>query len=289
MSRASRVACLLVGAAVVLGAPAAVCRSRRGQQRRAVQGPRLHGPGGRHRAASPAIKALRELGQRAAFRGRGDDDPGSSRSRTLRIPRGRLPEHLRRRARPTPSRPRSRSTTATAAASSASARRSRPSRLAVPDRRPRHPGRGPPGVQPARSRSPTACTPRRRTCRSTGPHRRAGTTSRPTSAASQPRAGHGRRGSTSGRAALGRPAHRHHRRHDGLRPPVTWCKDYQGGRSFYTALGTTAAAASPTPTCAPTSPARSVGGRRVRPGLQRLRRDRAGQLPADGGQRARRT
>ena len=40
--------------------------------------------------------------------------------------------------------------------------------------------------------------------------------------------------------------------------PVSFCKDYQGGRSFYTALGNTPASFS-TPTCARTSRARSAG------------------------------
>ena len=40
--------------------------------------------------------------------------------------------------------------------------------------------------------------------------------------------------------------------------PITWCKDYQGGRSFYTGLGDTPAS-SPRPTCGRTSAVRSSG------------------------------
>ncbi|GAA2217060.1 hypothetical protein GCM10010429_47720 [Micromonospora olivasterospora] len=44
----------------------------------------------------------------------------------------------------------------------------------------------------------------------------------------------------------------------GFDHPVTWCKDYQGGRSFYTGLGATRRA-SAAPTCGPTWAARSSG------------------------------
>ena len=62
--------------------------------------------------------------------------------------------------------------------------------------------------------------------------------------------------------------------------PVSWCKDYQGGRSFYTSLGNTAAAYDAVADDPPQGRDRLGRGRR-RPGVQRLRRHRAGQLRAD--------
>ena len=61
--------------------------------------------------------------------------------------------------------------------------------------------------------------------------------------------------------------------------PVLWCKDYEGGRSFYTGLGHTRRRSPRQPPQAPRG-RDQVGRRPVRPGLQRLRRDRARQLPA---------
>ena len=55
------------------------------------------------------------------------------------------------------------------------------------------------------------------------------------------RARDGRRGPVRPAAAR-RDAERHRGRHDGRHHPVSFCKDYQGGRSFYTALGNTEAA-----------------------------------------------
>ena len=109
-----------------------------------------------------------------------------------------------------------------------------------------------------RSRSPTAATPRAaRPCRST--------TSAPTAGTTSPSNVRGVShviatvdentyigGNTM---ALDTPRTNDH--------PIIWCKDYQGGRSFYTALGNTAAA-SPTPTSASTSAAPS-SGRPARP------------------------
>ena len=63
--------------------------------------------------------------------------------------------------------------------------------------------------------------------------------------------------------------------------PVLWCKDYKGGRSFYSALGNTAASLRREPTSAHAQGRDQLDGRRGRPGHQRLRRDRAGELPAD--------
>ena len=45
----------------------------------------------------------------------------------------------------------------------------------------------------------------------------------------------------------------------GVDHPVSWCKDFQGGRSFYTALGNTARRASTSRRSGPTSAARSAG------------------------------
>ena len=101
-------------------------------------------------------------------------------------------------------------------------------RLAVPHRCARRPrGRRAVGRSAGRrSRSPTAATRRASRCRSTGAHATGGTTSRPTCAASRTCW----RRSMRARTAAARWAVDH---------PITWCKDYQGGRSFYTGLGDT--------------------------------------------------
>ena len=68
--------------------------------------------------------------------------------------------------------------------------------------------------------------------------------------------------------------------------PVSWCKDYKGGRSFYTARRQHRRRASPTPTSGSTSTgAIDWAAGQCRPGLQRLRRDRARELPAGQDQR----
>ena len=92
----------------------------------------------------------------------------------------------------------------------------------------------------------------------------------------QPRAGHGRGEALhSFRAARWAPWADH---------PVAWCKDYRGGRSFYTSGSTSAIG---TETASPTtSPARWSGRPACRQRLQRLRRDGARQLRADQDQRA---
>ena len=68
--------------------------------------------------------------------------------------------------------------------------------------------------------------------------------------------------------------------------PVVWCKDYKGGRSFYTAGGNTVGsfdeAAFRDHLEGAIDWTAGVAERR----LQRLRRDRARELPADQGQRA---
>ena len=67
--------------------------------------------------------------------------------------------------------------------------------------------------------------------------------------------------------------------------PISFCKDYQGGRSFYTGLGNTAGSYRREPDDAPQG-RDQLGRGPERPGLQRLRRDRAQELPAGQGQRA---
>ena len=74
----------------------------------------------------------------------------------------------------------------------------------------------------------------------------------------------------------------------GANHPVSFCKDYQGGRSFYTGLGNTVASYDAEPDDAPQG-RDQLGRGSERPGVQRLRRDRDQELPADQGQRGRRT
>ncbi len=62
--------------------------------------------------------------------------------------------------------------------------------------------------------------------------------------------------------------------------PVAWCKDYEGGRAFYTNVGASGDLERRGGAQAPGGRDR-VDRRRGRPGLQRLRRDRARELPAD--------
>ena len=63
--------------------------------------------------------------------------------------------------------------------------------------------------------------------------------------------------------------------------PVSWCKDWQGGRSFYTALGNTAASFDEPELRTHLGGAITWAAGQLRPGLQRLRRDGPRQLPAD--------
>ncbi len=67
--------------------------------------------------------------------------------------------------------------------------------------------------------------------------------------------------------------------------PVTWCKDYKGGRSYYTNHGATDAAWSNANLVKELVGAIAWASGAVRPGLQRLRRDRARELRADQDQR----
>ena len=62
--------------------------------------------------------------------------------------------------------------------------------------------------------------------------------------------------------------------------PVTWCKDYQGGRSYYTNHGASAAAWNDANLAKEVLGAIEWAAGRIRPGLQRLRCDRPRQLPA---------
>ena len=141
--------------------------------------------------------------------------------------------------------------------------------LAVHERPPRHPcRRAGPTRSTRRSRSPTACTSPARACRSTGPATTAGTTSPATSAASR----------TSSRRSTRTPT-RAGRTASITRSP--------GARTTRAAAASTRAAAVPTRTFgdgrlppAPRGRAR-LDRRQGRQGLQRLRRDRARELPAD--------
>ena len=116
----------------------------------------------------------------------------------------------------------------------------------------------------------------RRTCPSTGPGPTLGTTSAPTFGR-HPRAGHRRRASL--RPSADGPTLT---RSPGARwAPTTrssWCKDFQGGRSFYTARHVVAELRRRE---APALwSARSAGRPAGRPDLQRLRCDRPVELPA---------
>ena len=148
-------------------------------------------------------------------------------------------------------------------------------RLGVPDRRPRH------ALARARSRRRAGHRQGRRPrarrqqepARVLAARRTSGTTSPPTSAAAR----------TCSRPSTRRPTPAATM---GFDHPIAWCKDFRGGRSFYTAGGHTAAAYGEPAFRAPPGRRHRVGGRRGRPGLQRLRRDRARQLRADEDQRA---
>ena len=72
----------------------------------------------------------------------------------------------------------------------------------------------------------------------------------------------------------------------GFDHPVAWCKDFRGGRSFYTARRPHRRRLRRARLPPPPGRRHRVGGRRGRPGLQRLRRHRARQLRADQDQRA---
>ena len=68
--------------------------------------------------------------------------------------------------------------------------------------------------------------------------------------------------------------------------PVVWCKDYKGGRSFYTALGNTAGSFDESAFRSQLEGAIDWTAGVADTRLQRLRRDRARELPADQDQRA---
>ena len=70
----------------------------------------------------------------------------------------------------------------------------------------------------------------------------------------------------------------------GANHPISFCKDYLGGRSFYTGLGNTPASFDADLDDAPEGRDR-VGRGPVEPDLQRLRRDGARELPGDQGLR----
>ena len=71
--------------------------------------------------------------------------------------------------------------------------------------------------------------------------------------------------------------------------PVSWCKDYQGGRSFYTGARQHRRRRSTRRLDDAPQGRDQLGRGHERPGLQRLRRDRARELPAGQGHARRRT
>ena len=157
--------------------------------------------------------------------------------------------------------------------------------VAVPDRHPRHALLGPrPRRSRRRSRSPTASTTRPRPSRSTG----SAPTTSTTSTANVRGVSHvlddGRRGAVRP-AAAGQDARRHRGRHDGRRPPDGVVQGLPGRALVLHRARQHGGGLRRRPHDAPQGRDR-LGRRRGRPGLQRLRRDRAAQLPADQDQRA---
>ena len=142
--------------------------------------------------------------------------------------------------------------------------------MGLPDRAPRAPApTAPPWPRRARrSRSPTAGTRPARRCRSTGRAATASTTSRTTSAGARARARHGRREDL------------HRRDDDGAgRPPRRVVQGLSGRPFLLHQRRRQRRLRGPRRARAPRRRA-AVDRRRGRPGVQRLRRDRAGQLPA---------
>ena len=135
-----------------------------------------------------------------------------------------------------------------------------------------------------RSRSPTASTTRRRTCPSTGTGPTPGTTSRPTSAASR---------TCSPRSSRIRSARSRRARCSTGSPAARWAPTTRSPGARTTRAAARSTPRSATPRRASTRPTFQthldgrdrLGGRRGRPGLQRLRRDRARELPAGQDQR----
>ena len=219
---------------------------------------------------------------------RGTDQRPVHRDEPRQVPRGHVPEHRRATCSTTRSRPRSRATSTTAAASSASAPRSRPS--------------------PAGSSTPTSSATRAsgRTDVQTGTVKVAdrvhdATKNLPeywnrtdawynftrTSAASRTCS----RRSSRIRSARSRraSARRDRRRHDGRRPSGRLVQGLQGRPLvLHRARKHPGELRRADLRRAPRRRDRLGGGRRP-PSLQRLRRDRARELPADQDQRRRRT
>ena len=119
-----------------------------------------------------------------------------------------------------------------------------------------------------RSRSPTAGTSPARACPSTGRARTAGTTS-PSNV----------RGFSHVLATVDENTYTGGT--IGFDHPIAWCKDYQGGRSFYTGAGGTPESFGDRHVRRHLGGRARLGRRQGRHGLQRLRRHRARQLPAD--------
>ena len=68
---------------------------------------------------------------------------------------------------------------------------------------------------------------------------------------------------------------------DGFDHPIAWCKDYQGGRSFYTGAGGTGESFSDANVQRQLAGALDWAAGMANADVQRLRRHGAGQLPAD--------
>ena len=197
------------------------------------------------------------------------------------LPRGRVPQHGHRE--PADGRAARRSSRRTSAR--AAVRRHRlgdrdRSVMAVPDRRPRHarvrPHRAADGhgeglrPRPRREQVAPACTGSATTTGTTSPRTSAAsrTCSRPWS---RTRSARSRRAQTLDGIAGGTMGANH---------PVSFCKDYQGGRSFYTGARQHRRGLRRDADHAPEG-RDQLGRRHERPGLQRLRRDGPAQLPAD--------
>ena len=245
--------------------------------------------GEQHASTAAGVKAIKDLGKERASASRRPRPDGVPRGPSQAGTRGRLPRHLGRRPhRRAAGRLRGLLPRRRRLRRHRLGDRDR-ARLAVPHRRPRHAvdrrrlgravgddqGRRP---RPRRVEEPAGVLePHRRLVQLHG--------ERPRRLA-RPR--HGRRGSV--RPQPQGQVRRHRRRHDGRRPPGRLVQGLQGRPLVLHRPRQHRRRASATPTFRSAPRRRDrLGGRRGRPRLQRLRRDRARELPADQDQRRRRT
>ena len=243
MTRASRVACLLVGAAVVLGSPAAAsaapAENSNGMRYKVLV---FTDPAAGTAASSPAIKALRALGQERRFAVVATSDPAKLAEEDVSeygavvflntsvdvldgAGQAEFEEYFRAGG---------------GFVGIGSAIESEPewpfltelfgARAAGQDRR----------SSRARSRSPTASMTRQGPAGVLDAHRRLvqlhGQRPRRSATCSPPSSS-----DPLGPQPQGRPLDGIDGGTMGADHPVAWCKDYRGGRSFYTSLGNTAA------------------------------------------------